>query len=105
MPRTLGAAHEQAERRAVCSMCGIDIAHRDGSAERGAETATRDTPDRMPGVGNDWCTLACRSTPLGSDADACARGAVGELAQHHRSAGKPAFDSPPLADRPGKRSL
>src|SRR5437762_13438147 len=83
-------------------MAGIDIAHRNGRAERGAEAAARHRPDRVAGGFDDRGAFARRRAPVWANADAPALHALGKLPQYDSGAGEAALGAPPFADRPGE---
>src|SRR5882762_3172310 len=95
-------ADNERERGALRGVTGIDIAHRDRPADRGAEPAAGHPADRFAGGIDDRGALARRGAAVRTDADAAPARPLGELAQHCRGAGKAALGAAPLADRPGE---
>src|ERR1044072_8151647 len=80
-------------------MGALDVAHRDGPAERWGEPARRDLADGL-GLDGDLRTLARDRLALGQQADALARRALGDLLLDDGCARETTLRAPLLADAP-----
>src|SRR5271154_2839010 len=85
--RTRDIANDNRERGAGLGMRPRDIAHREGSAQRGAEPAARHLADQITGGVDDGAAFTRRGAPIGANADATARRRIGELLEDALSGG------------------
>src|SRR5262249_1406718 len=102
--RARRAAHPEREGGTGGGMGGLDIAHREGAADRRAEAARGDLAD-APRAVRDFRVLARRRLAVRQNADALPRCAFGELALQHGGAGEAAFGSAALMVGPEKIRL
>ena len=96
------AAHHELHRRTDGGAVGLDVAHGDGTTDRGAEAAGGDDADGRAGGIQHLGAVAGRRLAGRADADALAADAFGELLLDDGGAGKAAFGAAALLDRPDK---